>query len=138
MMGNLDRPITFHIRPPAEGEAVRVDRGWILAVFRNLLLNAEKYTPAGSPLEVRAEREDGEIVFSVADRGPGMSEEQAAVLFHRFTRLRLPGHETIPGSGLGLYICRRIVEPTEGGSGWTARSGTDRRSPSPFRWTPEP
>jgi signal transduction histidine kinase len=57
---------------------------------------------------------NGEVVFSVKDRGPGISGEDVPRLFKRFSRLRPRDGKDASGSGLGLYISRRIVEAHHG------------------------
>lgn len=89
------------------------DKDKIKQVILNLLSNAIKYNyPQGSVLLI-AKARDGEIVLSVRDTGPGISEENLKHLFEKF--YRVPGTEKLAmGTGLGLSICKRIVE-THGG-----------------------
>lgn len=94
---------------------VRADVGRVLQVLRNLLSNAEKFSTPQSPIELKVEPGDGEVAFTVTDRGPGISPAALPQLFQRFSRARQEGMEKLPGSGLGLYISRRIVE-AHGGS----------------------
>jgi len=76
-------------------------------VFVNLLENAEKYTPAGSPLEIDA-RSDGERVeINVIDHGPGLPSGAESRVFDKFYR---GPHLGVSGAGLGLSICKGIVE----------------------------
>jgi signal transduction histidine kinase len=94
---------------------VRADRARIIQVFRNLVSNAAKYGGDRS-VEVTAEARNHEVVFRVVDHGPGIEEGDVPLLFERFSRL--PGvPPSVSGSGLGLYICRRIVE-AHGGRIW--------------------
>jgi signal transduction histidine kinase len=93
------------------------DRARIMQVFRNLLSNAEKYSEPRTAIELRAEVSNGEVVFSVIDQGPGIPVEEHPRLFQRFSRLATIGREAVRGSGLGLYISRRIVE-AHGGRIW--------------------
>ena len=87
--------------------AVSVDRQRISHVFTNLVSNAIKHSPAGGEILVRAARlNQGEIQFSVVDRGPGVPEEHKARIFDRF--FRVPGQKKT-GAGLGLSIAREIV-----------------------------
>jgi signal transduction histidine kinase len=99
--------------------SVVADRTRVLQVMRNLLSNAAKYSDAGDPIQLRVSRVDGEVSFTVTDQGPGIPKEITSRLFQRFARFRIPGKETVPGSGLGLYISRRIVE-AHGGRMWLA------------------
>jgi len=77
-------------------------------VFYNLVDNALKYTPAGSPLEIRAHQDGDAVIVEVADHGPGLPEHQEDTVFSKFHRVKRPGDPG--GVGLGLAICRGIVE----------------------------
>jgi len=81
-------------------------------VFVNLLENAIKYTPPGSPLEISATPSEKEVVFEVADHGPGLAPGDEKKVFDKFYRGKTP-HRT-GGVGLGLTICRAIVEAHRG------------------------
>ena len=89
---------------------VNADRSRILQVLRNLLSNAEKYSEEGTGIELAVRLEGGSVMFTVTNEGPGVAEEDISRLFQRFSRTRPLGKEDVPGSGLGLYIAKRIVE----------------------------
>jgi signal transduction histidine kinase len=83
-----------------------------------LLENAVKYSPPGSPVEVEiGPGEEGEVVFSVLDRGPGIAEGEWEKVFERFYQADGPRKRPTHGLGLGLYIARRMVE-AHGGRIW--------------------
>jgi two-component system sensor histidine kinase KdpD len=93
----------------------------ILHLFINLLENALKYTPSGSPLSIAAVARDREMEVEVADRGPGLPPEDLDKIFDMF--YRGTGAPNQQGYGLGLSICRAIVE-AHGGRIWAEnRSG---------------
>jgi PAS domain S-box-containing protein len=96
---------------------VALDPGRIEQVLTNLISNAIKYSPQGGPIEVSvwAEHETGEIVLSVRDEGIGIPAQQQAAIFGRF--VRATNARTIVGTGLGLYLCRALVE-LHGGRLW--------------------
>lgn len=96
---------------------VEGDRGRLLQVVASLLDNAIKYTPRGGPIRVSLSRRDGEALLSVADPGIGIPSEQMGMLFERFFRARNAPISSFGGLGLGLYICRDIVE-RHGGRIW--------------------
>ncbi|HVP13927.1 MAG TPA: sensor histidine kinase KdpD [Terriglobales bacterium] len=96
------------VRLPPELPLVELDGVLIGQVLFNLLENAVKYTPAGAPIEVRAALEDGALQLEVADRGPGLPEGEEERVFEKFYRGRREGEPS--GVGLGLSICRGIVE----------------------------
>ncbi|MGA9855541.1 MAG: sensor histidine kinase KdpD [Gammaproteobacteria bacterium] len=105
--------VSVHL--PAELPWLSLDGGLIEQVLVNLLENAAKYTPPGTPIEINAAVADGKVTVEVTDRGPGLlagSEEQ---VFEKFYRAQLEGPQA--GVGLGLTICRAIVE-VHGGRIW--------------------
>lgn len=94
--------------------AIEADSGQIVQLLRNLLGNAMKFQDHSSPrIHVSAMRRRGEWVFAVQDNGIGLAPDDAERIFGLFTRL----HPELPGSGIGLAICRRIVE-RHGGRIW--------------------
>jgi signal transduction histidine kinase len=88
---------------------VRADAERIGQVLRNLLSNAAKYAPEGSPIELRAECGGERLRIEVADRGPGVPLEDVEHVFQKFARGRARRQRAVPGAGLGLYVSRRIV-----------------------------
>jgi signal transduction histidine kinase len=95
---------------------VQVDGFRIEAVLVNLLVNADRYARAGTPIEVSIARKDGELVVSVANEGEGIAEDEREAIFDRFRRAG-----NVPCDpdrlGLGLYISRGLVE-AHGGRMW--------------------
>ncbi len=104
-------------------DRVRADPERIGQVLRNLLGNAAKYAPSGTPIELRATREEAQVRIAVIDHGPGIAPGDEERIFMKYERGRIqpsgPG-----GAGLGLYLSRRIllahdadlvVEPTPDG-----------------------
>ena len=84
-------------------------------VLVNLLENALKYAPAASPVEIGARMRQGEVVVSVADRGPGIPKGEEERIFTKF--YRASADRRVGGVGLGLAICRAIVN-AHGGRIW--------------------
>ncbi len=89
------------------------DAALIERVLCNLLENAAKYTPQGTPVDIEAHAETDVVVVSVDDHGPGLPSGREAALFDKFERGRR--ENTTSGVGLGLAICRAIVQ-AHGGS----------------------
>jgi two-component system sensor histidine kinase KdpD len=85
---------------------VRCDYGQVDQVVSNLLENAARHTPAGTPIYVRLTADDEEAHLDVVDHGPGLADEDRSRLFRPFERGRTPA----PGSGLGLSIARGLAE----------------------------
>ena len=94
--------------------AIEVDPGQIVQLLRNLLGNALKFRAGDPPrIHVSATRLRGEWIFAVQDNGIGMAPEEAKTVFNLFARLC----PEVPGSGVGLAVCRKIVE-RHGGRIW--------------------
>lgn len=91
---------------------------YIEQVVRNLLSNAEKYSPAHEPISVVIDREHGEIAVRVLDCGVGVGAQEAEEIFTPFYRSSKTSHYT-PGMGIGLAVCKRLIE-THGGRIWVA------------------
>jgi signal transduction histidine kinase len=100
----------------------RLDPTRIRQVLANLLQNAARYAPPGSPITVRARRAPGAAArVEVCDRGPGLTAEERDRVFERFVR-GAAGQGT-SGLGLGLYLCRAIVEQHGGRIGVDSAPG---------------
>jgi len=95
---------------------VEADKGRLQEILRNLLDNAVKYSPSDKEIKITVKRDGENVVVGVSDRGPGISEADQKKLFVPFERLHeKPG--TSKGLGLGLLVCRRLVE-AHGGKIW--------------------
>lgn len=103
------------VEPLGELPLIHIDLNRILRVFANLLDNALKFTERAGRVVVRAEPAQGAVKFSVANSGPALRTEEMERMFQPFWQA---GHEDRRGAGLGLSICRSIIE-AHGGSIWT-------------------
>lgn len=93
------------------------DRTRLVQVLVNLVDNALKYSPSGQPVQVTAVAREGGVEFAVRDNGIGIPASEQPALFDKFQRASNARASQIAGSGLGLFICRRIVE-AHGGRIW--------------------
>jgi K+-sensing histidine kinase KdpD len=87
---------------------VRADRDRLHQVLMNLIDNAVKYSRAGAEVEVNATAANGAVLIDVTDHGPGIPRDEHGVIFEKFGRVQ--GATGKPGTGLGLFIARSIVE----------------------------
>ncbi len=112
------RIVRTHL-PPDDLLLAELDYLEIDQVLTNLLENAVRYTPAGSPIEVSAHREGEQVKISVADRGPGIPPADLERVFDKFYRVEHGQHPArYPmGTGLGLAVCKGLVE-AHGGRIW--------------------
>lgn len=97
---------------------VITDRSRVLQVLNNMLSNAMKFTRRGS-ITMRCEHVDDKLRFSVADTGPGIAEEYHNSIFERFVKV----NDFVQGTGLGLPICKIIVEAMGGEIGVVSKLG---------------
>jgi two-component system sensor histidine kinase KdpD len=111
-----DRKVTTRL--PEDLPPVHVDGLLIEQVFINLLENAIKHTPSGQPIDIEARRDGTGVVVEIADRGPGLPKGEERKIFEKFFGVGPGG-----GAGLGLTICRAIVEAHGGRIGGENRAG---------------
>jgi two-component system, OmpR family, sensor histidine kinase KdpD len=129
------RPVTVDLAPDLP--PVPVDGVLVEQVFVNLLDNALKYTPAGTPIAIRGCIRDSAALLEVADEGPGLPPGAEEHVFEKFYR---GGHEAQRGFGLGLPICKAIVT-AHGGAIWAENQmprGAVFRFTLPLGEAPEP
>ena len=86
-------------------------------ILYNLTDNAIKYSPDGGEVKISARQEKGSMVVSVSDHGLGISQDDQSRLFQKFQRLDVMVKRSIQGIGLGLNVCRILVE-AHGGQIW--------------------
>ena len=109
-----DKRIRLDLALPPDEVTVRADARALRQVADNLVSNAVKFTPPGGAVEVRVERRDGRVRFSVRDTGPGLSAEERGRVFEKYPRrwARTTGGES--STGLGLSIVKRLAEASGG------------------------
>jgi two-component system OmpR family sensor kinase len=112
------RPIELGVEPAT----VTGDETRLRQVLDNLLANARAHTPAGTPVSVELRRLDGWAELTVADHGPGLTEEQAERVFERFYRADTSRARASGGAGLGLSIVAAVTD---------AHGGTAAARPTP-------
>jgi two-component system, OmpR family, sensor histidine kinase KdpD len=109
-----ERVVSVHFPddlPPVELDYVQIDQ-----VVTNLLENVISHTPADSPLDIRIVAQAVQLVVSIADRGPGIPVSECTRVFDKFYRIAGEAQTTSStrGLGLGLAICRELVEAHSG------------------------
>jgi len=104
----------IHLESPAEAVLVVADADRVAQVVGNYLSNALKYSPNVQPVEVRLECGDGEAHVAVCDHGVGIAPESQQRVWERFYRTSGPSSYSADGLGVGLFICRQLVEQMGG------------------------
>jgi signal transduction histidine kinase len=108
------RQQTLKLSPASEPIMVSVDPEKISFVLDILLTNASKYSPEGSVVTVKISHQERICRIHVTDKGLGISPENQAKLFQKFSRIRNSQSDTAEGVGLGLYMAKKIVELHKG------------------------
>jgi two-component system sensor histidine kinase KdpD len=107
-MGDSARARPIKIDIPTELPLVLVDFGLILQTLVNVLDNALKYSPDGSPIDIRGRQVGHEVHIEIADQGVGIPPQDLLHVFDKFYRIQRP--DNVAGTGLGLSICKGIIE----------------------------
>jgi len=102
---------------------LRADPDRLSQLFRNLMQNSLRYTDAGGRLEIAVGRREGALTLDFCDTAPAVPDDALRKLFERFYRVEASRNRALGGAGLGLAICRNIVE---------AHGGTIEAQPSPL------
>jgi len=108
---------SISIRVPKKTPLVRADMARLQNILLNLVDNACKYSPAGGEVKISCQIDAGQVIVSVKDEGEGIALQDQGRLFTRFERVGQGNFSTAQGSGLGLVVCKRLVE-AHGGHIW--------------------
>ena len=105
---------------------VWADPQFLRQVLRNLLVNIVKYVPTQTEIRIEATQADPSslVCLSVQDAGPGIPADELPLLFEKFVRLKRDRAGSMRGTGLGLYICKQLIEGM-GGHIWVESSGRE-------------
>ena len=117
---SLDNELIFQNHFDAN---VNADRDRIAQVLNNFLTNAIKYAPDGKKITISLDGKDGKVICSVQDFGKGIVAEEQEKIFERFYRITGHNLNTFPGLGLGLFICKEIIENHGGKIGLVSERG---------------
>ncbi len=109
-----EKHIHFINKIPPESPDVLIDVNQIERVFINLINNAIKFTPAGGSITISAQTEAKKTTFKISDTGIGISEENINNLFNEFYRIENEINQNVKGTGLGLALCKKIIEAHDG------------------------
>lgn len=95
---------------PQDAIFVHADSKLIIRVLINLIQNAIKYTPQSTHITISVRRQKSMVAFEVADQGPGLNDSEKLRIFDRFYSFKKNDQKTRQGLGLGLSICKSIIE----------------------------
>ncbi|MEE9198827.1 MAG: ATP-binding protein, partial [Dehalococcoidia bacterium] len=119
------------LQSPEELPTIQADRRRVGQVLGNLLSNAAKFSPETAPITISAEQEGEQVTVHVRDQGRGIPPEKLPHLFKKFSRLDDDSRARLSGSGLGLALCKGIVE-AHGGRIWADSQGDGQGSTFSF------
>lgn len=123
-MGDVRRDVELRWEfEPDAPESFDSDLQLVRELLDNLVSNALKHAPAGTTVTVTARREGESVRFDVSDEGPGIPPEEQGRVFEQFYRTRQSTEAGLPGTGLGLWIVRRLGELLGGSVGLSSRRG---------------
>ena len=114
LLDDTDDPTHRFELVPADDPLVDTDPDAVERILASLLDNARKYSPEGTTIRVTITRRDTAIDIAVSDEGPGIPSSQHDLIFDRFYRAEDPLTMQTPGTGLGLFIARRLAEAIGG------------------------
>lgn len=123
---------------PGAPTSFRSDERLVRELMANLVSNALKHAPAGTSVTVTARREGDSVRFDVSDEGPGIPPEEQGRVFEQFYRTRQSTAASVPGTGLGLWIVRRLGELLGGSVGLSSRQGQGTTFWATFPLSPPP
>lgn len=109
-----ERSLTLTVDLPQDPVVVFADAERLAQLFDNVLDNSRKYTDSGGTLEISLESASGGVTVDFKDSSPGVTDEDRGKLFNRLFRVEGSRNRSSGGAGLGLAICRNIVEAHEG------------------------
>jgi two-component system, sensor histidine kinase and response regulator len=118
-----NRDINLETNFPEQIREVRADANAIHRVVQNLLDNALKFTPTGGRIAISISPTNGHVKMDIKDSGPGISPEEQTLLFQRFSQGKI-GRKFTPGTGLGLYLCKQIIDAHGGTINCTSTEGS--------------
>lgn len=117
------RNVKVSIEPMSLVPSIVADPDQMRAAFQNIIENAVKYTPDGGTVTISIVRTNNHVDVKVADTGIGVPKDQQKELFRRFFRARNAIEVEADGSGLGLYLVKKIVERAGGGVSMRSKEG---------------
>jgi len=105
------------------GTMIKGDKQRLLQVISNLLSNAAKFSPEGDEIMLSLAKSQSQVRISVTDHGNGIPQDQQVLLFKKFHQLGKAGNQKLPGTGLGLNICKHIIQAHQSEISFTSSPG---------------
>ena len=110
----LIKKINFNVEVEIDEAYLHIDEKLLVRMIMNLLDNAIKFSFVGGTIFLRVFSENEKICITVRDKGIGFSPSQKEELFQKFTKMSRPGTSNEASTGIGLYLCRKIIDKSRG------------------------
>lgn len=110
----LDKNIALHLSVETDEAKLKIDEGLLVQVVVNLISNAVKFSYFDSEIKVRIYKEQTNLIITVSDKGIGFDKHQIEELFKKFTKMSRLGTANESSTGIGLYLCKKIIEKNKG------------------------
>ncbi|KUJ60540.1 histidine kinase [Flavobacteriaceae bacterium CRH] len=110
----IDKNIKLDLSLDLTEAKLRIDEGLLVQVLVNLISNAIKFSYFDSEIKVRMFVEDEKVIITVTDKGIGFDKDQIDELFKKFTKMSRLGTAKETSTGIGLYLCKKIIERNKG------------------------
>ncbi|MEL1255497.1 HAMP domain-containing sensor histidine kinase [Flavobacterium sp. DGU38] len=110
----IDKKISLNVNIETEEAKLKIDEGLLIQVLVNLISNAVKFSYFDSEIKLRIFTENTSLVITVSDNGIGFSQHQIEELFKKFTKMSRLGTANESSTGIGLYLCKKIIERNKG------------------------
>lgn len=110
----MDKKIKLDLIVETPEAKLRIDEGLLVQVLVNLISNAVKFSYFESEIKVRVFTENANLVITVMDKGVGFDKNQIEELFKKFTKMSRLGTANETSTGIGLYLCKKIIERNKG------------------------
>jgi signal transduction histidine kinase len=110
----IDKNITLDVSLEEQEAKLKIDEGLLIQVLVNLISNAVKFSYFDGEIKLRIFNENDNIVITVSDNGIGFNDYQIDELFKKFTKMSRLGTANESSTGIGLYLCKKIIERSKG------------------------
>lgn len=109
-----NKSIKLDLSLEVEEALLKIDKILLIRVLVNLIDNAIKFSFPNSEIKIRVYIQDSKLIFKIADEGLGFDQKQSHELFGKFTKMGKLGTSNEPSTGIGLYLCKKIIERHDG------------------------
>ncbi|MBK0368866.1 sensor histidine kinase [Flavobacterium agrisoli] len=121
----LQKNITLQTNLEVDKELLNIDEGFMAQVLVNLVVNAIKFSYQDGTVKLRNFKENGILYFTISDNGMGFDKMHKEEIFKKFTKMSKLGTENESSTGLGLYLCKKIIE-RHGGKLYATSEGKNK------------